>query len=124
MRLLTSDLPGTGGQIKSVPEDFVVEEMPAYTPSGEGSHTYLFIEKRGLTTDDAATQICRALGLRREDAGVAGKKDGQAQTRQWVSLPGDVVEKVRAFTSDALKILQVSKHQNKLRTGHLLGNRF
>jgi tRNA pseudouridine13 synthase len=140
MRLLTSGLPGTGGLIKSVPEDFVVEELPAYPPAGEGGHTFLYLEKRGLTTDDAVTQLCRALGVRREDAGVAGQKDRQALTRQWVSVPGDVEEKARAlsFTGEAggpprergtfvlepLKVLQIAKHPHKLRTGHLLGNRF
>jgi tRNA pseudouridine13 synthase len=124
MRLLTHELPGTGGLIKSVPEDFIVEELPAYAPSGEGGHTFLFIEKRGLTTDEAVSELSRALGVRREDAGVAGQKDRQALTRQWVSLPGDVAEKARTFVLESLKVLQTAKHPHKLRTGHLLGNRF
>jgi tRNA pseudouridine13 synthase len=124
MRLLTSALPGTGGLIKSVPEDFFVEELPAYAPSGEGSHTFLLVEKTGLTTDDAVAQLCRALGVRREDAGVAGQKDRQAVTRQWVSVPGDHTETARPVVLEALKVLQIAKHPHKLRTGHLLGNRF
>ena len=43
--LLTADLPGLGGRIKVVPEDFEVEEIPAYQPSGSGDFLYLWIEK-------------------------------------------------------------------------------
>jgi hypothetical protein len=36
---LTASLPGTGGLLKAAPEDFVVEELPAYPATGEGGHT-------------------------------------------------------------------------------------
>src|SRR5580658_1714062 len=87
MRYLTHDLPGTGGSFKARPEDFVVEEIPAYLPAGTGEHTLLFIEKRNLTTREAVAALCRALRVREADAGVAGLKDRVALTRQWISLP-------------------------------------
>ena len=83
MRLTTAELPGTGGLFKSTPDDFVVEELPAYAPTGTGGHTFCFIEKRALITDEVFASLCRALGVRRDDAGAAGKKDRQALTRQW-----------------------------------------
>src|SRR5712664_121655 len=46
--LLTADLPGIGGRIKVAPEDFEVEEIPAYEPSGAGDYLYLWLEKRGM----------------------------------------------------------------------------
>ena len=46
--LLTVDLPGIEGKIKTVPEDFEVEEIPAYEPSGQGEFLYLWIEKRDM----------------------------------------------------------------------------
>jgi len=124
MRLLTSALPGTGGLIKAVPEDFVVDELPAYLPSGEGAHTYLWIEKRALTTDEAVTRICRALGVSHNDAGTAGTKDRQAITRQWISLPDIDPERARAVELEGVRVLEAARHGNKLRTGHLHGNRF
>jgi tRNA pseudouridine13 synthase len=44
----TADLPGSGGRLKVHPEDFVVEEIAAYEPSGQGDFVYLWIEKRDL----------------------------------------------------------------------------
>ena len=41
--LLTADLPGVGGCIKTVPEDFEVEEIPAYQPCGTGDYLYLWV---------------------------------------------------------------------------------
>ena len=49
--------------LRATPETFVVEEIPAYLPAGEGEHTYLWIEKRGLTTPEAVRRLARALGV-------------------------------------------------------------
>jgi tRNA pseudouridine13 synthase len=124
MPFLTEALPGTGGLLKSVPEDFVVEELPAYPASGEGTHTFVFLEKRALTTEEALTRLCGALGVKRDDAGAAGSKDRQAVTRQWVSLPSVEPDKVKALTLEGIRILEAQRHGHKLRTGHLRGNRF
>ena len=59
--MVTADLPGIGGQIRTVPEDFEVEEIPAYEPSGVGEHVYLWIEKRGLSADWLAHRLAQAV---------------------------------------------------------------
>ena len=84
---LTASLPGTGGVLRAQPEDFVVDEVPAYPPSGEGDHVFVRIEKRGLNTAQAVERIARALDVNPRDIGVAGMKDRHAVTRQWISLP-------------------------------------
>lgn len=122
---LTSDLPGTGGTLRATDEDFVVDELPAYLPSGAGDHVYVRIEKRGLTTPQAITAIARALGVRDRDIGSAGMKDRHAVTTQWLSLPPPTkIEAAQALAIEHLRVLEVSRHANKLRTGHLRGNRF
>ncbi len=74
------------------PETFVVEEIPAYQPSGEGEHTYLWIEKRGLTTPEAERRLGQALRVSARDIGHAGMKDRHATTRQYLSLLGTTPE--------------------------------
>ena len=59
--LLTAGLHGIGGRIKSAPEDFEVEEIPAYEPSGAGDFLYLWVEKRGLGADYFSRQVARRL---------------------------------------------------------------
>ncbi|MGZ3479586.1 MAG: tRNA pseudouridine(13) synthase TruD, partial [Myxococcaceae bacterium] len=54
---LTAGLPGTGGRFRATPEDFEVEELPAYLPSGQGEHLFLWIEKVGLDTPEAARRL-------------------------------------------------------------------
>jgi tRNA pseudouridine13 synthase len=117
-------LPGTGGELKRAPEDFCVEELPAYLPSGEGAHTFVFIEKRGLTTEEALTRLCRALAVPRDAAGSAGMKDRHAVTRQWLSFPDVDPAAALAFSTPELRVLEAARHGNKLKTGHLRGNRF
>lgn len=115
------------GIIKSVPEDFVVDELPAYEPAGTGDHLYVHFRKRGRTTDEAARAIAEALGVEFRDAGIAGLKDKAAVTTQWVSfLARDPDAEARALelALPGLAILSAKRHGNKLKTGHLRGNRF
>ncbi|GAB4432882.1 MAG: tRNA pseudouridine(13) synthase TruD [Anaerolineae bacterium] len=121
---LTADLPGIGGRIKAHPEDFVVEEIPLYQPCGEGQHVYATIEKRGLSTFAAIRNIARALNISTSDIGSAGLKDAHAITRQTLSINLVSPEAVAALELPNINILQVTRHKNKLKTGHLAGNRF
>src|SRR5438270_7826345 len=85
--LVTEDLPGIGGVIKQQPEDFEVEEIPAYEPSGSGEYLYLWLEKRGMGAEFFIRQVARRLGISPADVGTAGLKDRHAVTRQMVSVP-------------------------------------
>src|SRR5437899_11014052 len=119
-----ADLPGTGGASKLTPDDFMVEEVPAYPPKGEGDHTFLWIEKRGRTTLEAVRALAQTLGVDPREAGMAGLKDRQALTRQWVSLPRVDPERARAVVLEGVRVLDAQRHPHKLRTGHLAANRF
>lgn len=122
---LTSDLPGIGGTLRTTPDDFFVDEEPAYEPAGNGDHVFVRIEKRGMTTPQAVERIARALSVNPRDIGVAGMKDRHAVTRQWISLPPPVSpDAVKALVIDDLAICDVARHPHKLRTGHVRANRF
>lgn len=121
---LTGDLPGVGGVIKVQPEDFLVEELPLYEPSGSGTHTYALIEKRGIGTREALNRIAQALGVLRKDIGSAGLKDARAVTRQWISVEHVEPQRLEQVSVPAVRVLQTARHTNKLKPGHLRGNRF
>ncbi|MBK7404855.1 MAG: tRNA pseudouridine(13) synthase TruD [Phycisphaerales bacterium] len=117
---------GIGGRLRDRPEDFLVEEIPLYQPSGEGEHIYLFVEKRGLSTLEMVGVISKHFGVRRRDVGYAGLKDKAAITRQMVSVwtPGRKIEDFPMLRHDRVGVLWADRHANKLRPGHLKGNRF
>ncbi|MFG0257018.1 MAG: tRNA pseudouridine(13) synthase TruD [Phycisphaerales bacterium JB043] len=125
-RRITTSLAGVGGTLRQAPEDFVVEEIPLYEPSGSGEHRYLRIEKRELPTLDAISILVRHLGVRRRDVGYAGLKDKHAVTRQWVSVYDSHAKNhdLGMLRDDRIRIVDESRHTNKLRRGHLKGNRF
>ncbi len=119
------------GTIKTTPLDFLVDEIPAYEPSGEGSHLFVRFEKTNLTTNDAVRAVAKALGVAARDIGVAGLKDKIARTTQWISVPlpstkeaSSIEERIGALAVDGVRILEHRRHGNKLKTGHLKGNRF
>lgn len=122
--LWTEDLPAVGGAIGPELEDFVVEEIPAYAPSGSGEHWYVKIRKRGMNTRDMALAVARATKLPERDLGYAGMKDRHGVTTQWLSVPGRAPAPETWELPPDLAILEISRHVNKLRTGHLRGNHF
>lgn len=121
---LTADLPGLGGRFKEEIDDFVVEEVPAYEPSGTGEHLFLWIEKRDLGAEFFQRQLAQRLAIRPEEIGMAGLKDRRAITRQWVSVPCSAEVNLPSVNGADLRVLKVERHGNKLRPGHLRGNRF
>lgn len=123
---LTADVPGIPGVLRVALEDFLVDEQAAYEPSGDGEHLYVRFEKRDLTTPEAMRRLARALGTDPRGAGYAGLKDRRAVTRQWASfaVKDDTAARAIGDTLDGIRVLEVRRHGNKLRTGHLRGNRF
>lgn len=121
---LTSGLPGIGGAIKRHDEDFVVEEAPLYPASGDGTHIYFQIEKRGLPTLAAIHHIARALGRGPHEVGYAGLKDAHGVTRQWLSIEHEDSQRIAELRLGRVAVLQTTRHRNKIKLGHLAGNRF
>ena len=117
-------LPGVGGRIKVEPADFEVEEIPAYEPSGSGDHLFLWIEKTDLGAEFFVRQVARRLGIATGEVGSAGLKDRRAVTRQWISVPAACEPAIDQLEGQGIKVLRVSRHTNKLKPGHLHGNRF
>ena len=112
------------GTIRTAPEDFIVEEIPAYLPCGNGSHLMIEIEKRSRTTDEVIQTLARHLKISPNDIGCAGLKDRHAITRQWLSVPATAGALLESFNIEGVAILHSGLHTNKLKTGHLKGNRF
>ncbi len=121
---LTTDVAPIPGRIKQRFEDFEVDELALYPSSGEGTHLFVTIEKRGLTTQDAIRDIARQLGIAPRAIGYAGQKDAQGITRQRLSIEHVDVARIQALRHGRLRVLGVERHGNKLKLGHLAGNRF
>ncbi len=123
-RYLTEDLPGIGGTIKEHVEDFLVEEISLYPPSGTGQHTFFEIRKQGMPTFHAVRLIARALAVPPERIGYAGHKDAQAITSQVLSVEGVAPDAVLALDLPDIAVLWAERHDKRLKIGHLRGNRF
>jgi tRNA pseudouridine13 synthase len=118
------DLPPSGGRVGPEPEDFLVDEVPLYAAAGKGEHQYIKVRKRLLTTPDMVRRVARAAGVNEREIGYAGLKDKHAVTTQWLSLFSKTTLSPGLDLGQGIEILEATRHENKLRTGHLLGNRF
>ena len=108
------------------PDDFRVTEIEKFRPSGDGTHAWLRVRKRGVNTEEVAAALARTAGTPRSAVGFAGMKDRLAVAVQWfsVDLAGRAEPRWEALESDAIEVLEVARHRRKLRRGALLGNRF
>jgi len=121
-----NDKPVASGLLKQQVEDFKVTEELGYALSGEGEHIYIELEKTQLNTAFVAEQLASFCGLPLRQVTYAGRKDKYAVTRQWFGLhvPGKTEFNWDEFTLEGTRILQVQRHNKKLRTGQLKGNTF
>ncbi len=110
--------------LKSSPDDFVVNEIPLYEPCGDGEHLYLTVRKRNMSHDELIRKVAKEFGVPSRNVGCAGRKDLKATTSQVISvhLPGQQVEV--PSTIGTIDVISSNWHSNKLRLGHLSGNRF
>ncbi len=125
---VTYDLPGVGGIIKATPEHFEVQEILPYGPCGEGEHVFVMLRRKGWNTPDVARALGDPFKLKKQDIGWGGRKDKHAVATQTfslrlpVSMPMPEVRERLGLLP--FKILAVQRHRNKLKTGHVAGNRF
>lgn len=118
-------LAAPGGRVGDSVEDFCVDEIPLYAADGDGDHWYVQLEKRSMTTPQLIRAVASASGANERDIGRAGLKDRHAITTQWLSVP---VPKTAPPPSwelpEGVRLCEATRHRNKLKPGHLAGNRF
>ncbi|STX52443.1 hydrogenase [Legionella busanensis] len=118
--------PQSIAQFKLEPEDFQVIEYFNEAFSGEGEHTLLKIEKRGLTTEEVVKSLSRLINKPIKQISYAGLKDRQALTIQWLSVhtPGEIIPDIETLQAPGWKVIETARHIKKLKPGFLTGNHF
>jgi len=110
--------------IRATPQDFQVTEELGFEFTGDGEHDYLWIEKTGANTEWLARQLARFADVPARDVGYAGLKDRHAVTRQWFSVPRWNAPQWHELEVEGVKLLDVQRHNKKLRRGAHKVNRF
>jgi tRNA pseudouridine13 synthase len=128
---VSKELPGIGGIIRDSYEDFIVEEVPVFEPSGNGEHLFVNLTKRGLSTRKLALDLSAQFGLSRTGVGFAGLKDVRSISTQTFSLhlgriSNERIDKIAILIekNHSVKVNWLKPHDRKLRAGQLLGNIF
>ena len=111
--------------LRATPEDFIVEEIPSWQPSGSGEHDVLHVRKRDANTQWVAARLAEYAGCSRRDVSYAGLKDRHAVTSQWFSVhrPGRTID-WSGFQAEGVSLIDVAAHHRKIKIGSLIGNRF
>lgn len=118
--------PDASGQLKQSPEYFKVIEHLSFTPSGEGEHLFLYIQKTERNTVDVCETLASHFKVHPRHVAYAGLKDRNAVTTQWFSLPFPIksAPDFSGLESDTLKIIDSSRNTKKLKRGAIECNQF
>lgn len=113
------------GLLKTRAVDFNVVEALPETPSGEGEHLWLTVEKTGQNTAWVARQLAKWADIPPRAVSYAGLKDRHAVTVQTFSLhlPGQA-DPLAPLALAGVRVLAKKRHIRKLKTGQLIGNHF
>ncbi|MBQ2771942.1 MAG: tRNA pseudouridine(13) synthase TruD [Methanocorpusculum sp.] len=118
-----ADCEGIGGKLRTVPEDFIVEELPINF-TNTGPYTICRLTKKSWEHQHAVREITNRLHISPKRFGWAGTKDRNAVTTQYVSLYDVSKEQIEALSIKDITITPVASHQFSLGLGNLEGNRF
>jgi len=118
--------PEITGALRTQEADFKVFEQLPFELTGEGEHLYIYIRKTGTNTVYVARELAKYFEVKESLVAYAGLKDRFAVTEQWfaVHLPGKQSYDLSDLKIDGVEILHWQRHNKKLRTGALSGNRF
>jgi tRNA pseudouridine13 synthase len=118
--------PESNGLLRSQISDFTVIEVLPFLPCGEGEHLFIHIRKTGANTLFVARELAKYFNVKEQLVSYAGLKDRFAVTEQWfgVHVPGKQEYDLDDLNIEGVEILSYKRHNKKLRTGALLGNRF
>lgn len=120
------EAPSVSAQLKAVPEDFVVEEVLGFSPSGEGEHLYIHVKAIDYNTEFLLSHIAKGLGVSKKSVVYSGLKDRYAVASQWFSvhLPGNAHIDLSPIENEHVTILEAARNLKKLRRGAHKGNQF
>ena len=112
--------------LKAECADFVVKEQLGYDMSGDGEFVVVKVRKTDCNTLFVGEQLAKFAGISARNMSYAGLKDRKAVTEQWFSLqmPGQPTPDFSQFSLEGVEILDVTRHQRKIRIGSLQGNHF
>jgi tRNA pseudouridine13 synthase len=118
--------PESSGLLRSQISDFTVVEVLPFLPCGEGEHLFVHIRKTGANTLFVARELAKYFNVKEQLVSYAGLKDRFAVTEQWfgVHVPGKKEYNLEDLNIEGVEILSYKRHNKKLRTGALSGNRF
>ncbi len=119
--------PPTRADFKTVPTDFIVEEVLGFAPAGEGEHLFLQLQTDDQNTRYTLKLLSKLFSVSQKLISYSGLKDRRGLTSQWFSihLPGkQVAVDADALAASGITLLQYNRHNKKLRIGTHKANRF
>lgn len=116
---------GVGGKLRTIVEDFIVEEISKYPPPLEnGRYTIARVTDKNWETNQLVRELSNVLHVSRKRISFAGTKDKRALKSRLMSFYKIPVDKLSDIKIKDVKIENVYSSDHAVKIGELLGNKF
>jgi tRNA pseudouridine13 synthase len=120
----TANIPGIGGKLRVLPEDFTVVEKP-FLPNRDDNGNYVIVEikSKNWETNLLLKEISKKLHISRKKISFAGTKDKRALKTQYMSIK-TFPEDIAKLEINDVEIKTLYKSNKPIKIGDLIGNKF
>lgn len=120
-----TDFEGSSGKLRTIPEDFIVEEISNYPPENKnGRFTIADVSSTNWETNLLIREISNRLNISRKRVGFAGTKDKRARTVQLMSFYKTPMGDLSNLKIKDVLIQNIYKSDRPVKIGNLVGNKF
>ena len=117
--------PGIHGTLRTIPEDFFVQELPLIPkPDENGKHTIAWVQSTNWDTHLLVKKISNRLEISSKRISFAGTKDKRAVTSQLMSFFNITKEQLTNLTIKDVTITPLHTTKKPIDLGQLQGNQF
>ena len=116
---------GTGGKLRTLPDDFIVNEISNYPPGIEdGKFAIADVKTRNYETNVLIRDISNRLHISRMRIGFAGTKDKRAVTSRLMSFYNISTDELSKIKIKDVELCNIYRSNKPVKIGNLIGNRF
>lgn len=124
LQFYLSPTEGTGGRLKTFPEDFRVDEISDHPPrDDQGRYTIATVTSNNWETNRLIRLLARSMRISQNRIGFAGTKDKRAVTSQLMSFEA-MPESLGMVDLKDVSFSDPYRSRRPIQIGDLIGNRF
>jgi tRNA pseudouridine13 synthase len=125
IELFLTQTEGIGGKLRTIPQDFIVEEISKYpNEKKEGNYSIAEITTINWETNHLIKELSNKLHISRKRINFAGTKDKRSKSKRLMSFFKVDNKKLNEISLKDVEINYLFQSDKPIKIGNLIGNKF